>query len=145
MLDGRYRATEVQAIAQVRRKHVSESLVSVLDAKQACLELPHAAALLDGVKPNSVERRGFSTEQGDGPRGRALLPQKIRYRELVQLIQSRIQGLIFVFEIVEVRRIVEQREFGPWMARQIVDLLLVQIEFLQDARIGEHLFGVRLA
>src|SRR6266481_268026 len=129
MFDGGYRATEAQPISQFRRKHIGESLVSALDAKQTCLELPHTAALLDGVQPDGIERRGFSTEQGNGSRGRALLPQKLRYRELVECVQSRIERPVFVFEIVEVRSVVEQREFRPRMARQIIDLLLVQLKF----------------
>ena len=71
--------------------------------------------------------------------------RKIRHRELVQRIQSRVEGPVFVLEIVQVRRVVEQREFRPRMARQVVDLLLVQIESLQDAGIREHLLGVRFA
>src|SRR6267378_4388102 len=102
MFNSGYRATQAQAISQFRRKHIGESLVSALDAKQACLELAHAAALLDGMQPDGVERRGLSTEEHDGARGRAVLPQELCHREFIQLIQSRVERPVFVFEIVEV-------------------------------------------
>ncbi len=76
---------------------------------------------------------------------RAVLLEQVGRRDVVQVIEARVKRLVLVAKRVHVGLVVEPGQLGEGVGLHVLDLALVQAEFRQHLRIGQHLLGVHRA
>src|SRR5207244_10478633 len=104
-----------------------------------------AAQFLDGPTPDCLKRRTGATEEAQRSSRSSISFEQVAHRHLVQFLQSRLERLIFVLNLVHVSLHVEQRQFPPGTFGQKIDLALVERQLGEYGPAVEVVLGVELS
>lgn len=143
VLDAGDGGVEVNTLSQPVRERVRQFLVPALEPVDHRRSQRHASSLQNSGMPNHVQGRALVPDELDGRSRGAVLLQNVVERNAVQAVQTRVEGLVFVGETVEIGIQIKRGEVPPGMFLEVFDLFLIESEAGENLRVSE--IGVREA
>src|SRR4030095_2705328 len=105
----------------------------------------YAASFQDGGVPHGLQSGSATADEAKSTGRRTVSSKEIGGADLIERVQSRVEGPIFIREVVKIRPEVQRGELRERMLTEEFELAAVQPELAKRLRVGEHFWRVHPA